>query len=255
MTGESRYEVDLRERFPALERSAMLGLLMSAVVHEINNPLSVLLIGADQLRFTSSGGDGQESTVDGMVLQIERIVGIARKLQDMVRMTQGERQVVDLVELIPRFAQLEAWLQPDEASPSVDLTTPALPVEVDVDLLLQALRFVTRSMRVLWDGVGPLRIRGGVEDVALVQLPGLMDRQPRRTYVVLRLQRGEPQGESVPVKEMMADFFTRTRAGHEVELMAAWEVIRKAGGRMAISREPTSGIEVQVLLPLREARS
>lgn len=241
----------LREQVEVLERSAALGYLLSAVVHEVNNPLSVLIIGADQLRFAAETGQGVGQGIESLVRQAERIVSIARNLQDLVRAGMAERETVDLAALLPRSVEISAWLHPGRPAPSLDAPPGPLPVEIPAGLFVQICRFVTSALHQLGEGPEPVRISASVEEISLIALPSLAARSPRRTYAVLRFVRGRPVGDAVSVKELLADFFGRPHAWAEVELMAAWELVRKANGRMNVGRDPGAGAEVQVLLPLR----
>ena len=106
---------NLRRRVDSLERSAALGLLVSAVVHEVNNPLSVILIGADTLRHGGIRSENVQRHLDVLNNQADRIIHITRRMQELTRRNLAGGENVDLCQLLTVFADLEEVFADEQA--------------------------------------------------------------------------------------------------------------------------------------------
>ncbi len=238
----------LRERIESLESAATLGLLVSAVVHEVNNPLSVIMIGADTLRHGRRHGVDLERHLDVLNQQSDRIVAISRRMQDLARGSMTTVQVADLGELLRLFADLEEVLGGEADRPLLTLPDEPLTIRANVQLLLQVLRFLARAVRVR-SGRNDLEILASAEQVRLIQSGPAADRSPVRDYAVARLRVGAPHGEAEAFLKILPDFFAAARDPQEVELMASWEVIRKLSGKLQILDGGEDGFEIQAMIP------
>ena len=243
---------NLRRRVDSLEHSAALGLGVSAVVHEVNNPLSVLLIGADTLRHTGAHSEAVQRHLDVLNKQADRIIHITRSMQGLTRRNFSGSEAVDLCELLPTFADVEEILSGAGSRPALALPDGPLKVRAHSEQLLQVLRYLARTVRTRAGG-GPLEVRLGSEDVKLIQSGPAADRSPVRSYAVIRLRVGEPSGEPEPFSKLVPDFFGETREPDEVELMASWEVVRKLSGKLLVIGNGEGGIEIQALIPRLDA--
>ena len=235
---------DLREA----EDIAARGLLLSALAHELNNQLTNLMLGADSLRF----GGGPDS-VEMLVQQAQNIATITRSIQDLGRPvstdTSGRTQLGDVAE------GLRAWhrsARPDE--PPVEVTSHDESIEVAGQRarLVLALSLMLRPC-VQWGDGSPLAISVGRESVRRSAWSGSDETVE---MAVIRLGRGEPPVESVPLlRTVVDDFFKESRSGDEVRLMAAWEVFRKVRGRPSARMDFYGGLDaaewgVVISLPL-----
>ena len=242
----------LRRQIRSLERTAALGYLVSAVVHEINNPLSVILIGADTLRHSGSHPEPVKRHLDVLNQQSDRIVHISRRMQELSRENLGGLGDVDLREVLQWFVDQETEFAGPEGPPTLTMPDDVLPVRADPVQLHQVLRYVSRAVQSLAGG-GPVQLEAGTEEVRLIQVGPAAERSPLRRFAVTRIRVGEVDGEFEPYRKHMPDFFGEPRTEHEVELMASWEVIRKLSGKlqMRVGGE-TGGVELQIMIPRME---
>jgi len=226
VTGPSQRTEDLRQ----LEETSALGYLYNAIAHELNNQLTNLLLAADQF-----SGSQSAKTLDIMVGQAQKMGEVVRRLQELggANMDRGSDQV-SLSELCD---DLSAWLvQLDPASEfQFELVDPDAQVVVHRSNLVRALCFLAQ-----WGGEmqreHPLRVRASLE-----QLPrsSWAPAGETITMAVLRIRRGNPPSEANPLlKSVVDDFFAATRSKDEVELMAAWEIVRKLRGRLQLFGGP-----------------
>lgn len=238
---------ELRAHIASLEQAASLGYLISAVVHEVNNPLSVMLIGADQLRHAGVQHPAVQRHLDALDQQSERIIAISQRLQEMGRRNLAGRREWDLRELLRSFVALDEVLEQPPIAIQLAVSDEALPVEVNGPQLLTVLRFLTAAARRLAGRPG-LGLEAGQREIPLIAAGPAAARSPTRTFAVATLRGGAPSGELVAYKEIVPDFFSGSRPEHEVELAACWEVIRKLAGKLLIRSDP-AGAEIQLMIP------
>ena len=85
-----------------------LGTLLSGMAHELNNPLSSILLSTQLLRQQATLPDQAGHRVDVIEQQAERASGIIRDLLVFARRSPPERQRVDLNEVVERVLSLQA---------------------------------------------------------------------------------------------------------------------------------------------------
>ncbi len=239
---------NLRRRVDSLERSAALGLLVSAVVHEVNNPLSVILIGADTLRHGGIRSENVQRHLDVLNNQADRIIHITRRMQELTRRNLAGGENVDLCQLLTVFADLEEVFADEQARPTLALPDTSMSVRADPQQLLQVFRYLARVARTRTGG-GPMTVELGSEEIKLIQVGPAAARSPVRSFAVAKMRVGTPEGDAQPFPRLMPDFFEANREPDEVELMACWEVIRKLSGKLHLVGGDAKGIEIQVLIP------
>lgn len=240
---------ELRAHIASLEQTAALGYLLSAVVHEVNNPLSVMLIGADQLRHAGVHDAAVHRHLDALNQQSDRIITISLRLQELGRRNLVDRRNWDVRALLETFVELDVALE--QPTTPVQLTLPDDPLLVEVNgaQMLQVLRYVGRAVRRLGGGEA-LSVTATQEEIPLIPVGSVSLRSPTRAFVVLGLRVGEPAGDAVPYREIVPDFFSEPRQDEDVELMASWELVRKLAGKMLIRSSSPEGAEIQVMIPL-----
>jgi len=244
---DDRIIEQLRQRIDALERTASLGLLLSAIVHEVNNPLSVILIGADTMRRKGEGSASVNRHVDMLEQQSEKIMDLNGRLQELSRWNLGQTRDVDARDLVGTFADLEAWIEGEARRPILQLPDDPLIVSVEPELATQVLRFLARSVRTAAGG-DDIELTLSRQTIPLIELP-TRRQSPTRDFAVFRLVVGAPQEPAVAFTEWLGDFFERPPARRALELMACWEVVRKSGGRLRVA-DDEHGAEAQLMFPV-----
>jgi len=239
----------LRERIAALEGAASLGFLLSAIVHEINNPMSVLLIGADTLRRKAGDPEALARHLDVLEQQANKIIHINRQLQELSRRNLGEVGPVDACDLAELFAVAQQAHDGAAGRPEIVVRKAPGPVDVNAEQLSLVLRYLARALAAL-GAAGPLTLTVDRRDVPLFDFGGAR-KSPTREYVVFELRSGTPGGESRAFTDWLGDFFGEAPPDHQVEMMACWEVVRKLAGRLEL-RHDDDGAEIVVMVPVAE---
>jgi hypothetical protein len=237
----------LRERIAALEEAASLGFLLSAIVHEVNNPMSVLLIGADTMRRKAGDPDALTRHLDVLEQQANKIIHINQQLQELSRRNLGVTVTLDACDVADRFAEAQHALDGPSGRPEIGVRTAPGPIAVNPEQLTLVLRYLDRALGAL-GATGPTRLTVDRRDVPLFDF-GTARKSPTREYVVFELRRGEPYGEFTAFTDWLGDFFDKAPPDHAVEMMACWEVIRKLAGRLEL-RHDADGAEVAVMVPV-----
>jgi len=229
------------EQLQHLEGVAALGYLLNAIAHDMNNLLTNLMLGADQVQY----GGGKEA-IEILLDQVQRISGITRAIQRIGQrsMAASEGPVL-LCEVLNEFVDWHAATCPDET------------MHVDCDIKVQ----VKVSPRHMVHALSLLALGSGDGAQSALFLSSRVEERPRSAWAgstdtvpmgVIRLRRGDPlSDESTDFKSLVDGFFEKERTPSEVATMAAWEVVRKVRGRMKVrGRLGGDAVEMIVELPL-----
>lgn len=107
VTGQGQLE----ERVAVADRLATIGTLTAEVAHEINNPLTSLLINLDLLQQSMASGTDPEAWTEMLAEAVsvaQRIRGVARDLREVVHSSSTSRTPVDLGEVVATTSRLVA---------------------------------------------------------------------------------------------------------------------------------------------------
>ncbi len=228
-----------------LEGVAALGYLLNAIAHDLNNLLTNLMLGADQIQY----GGGAEA-VEILVEQVQRITGITRSIQKLGQRNMGVAfEVQDLHEVLADFVVWHGSMWPDVAVHAA--LAPGLHVNLNRRHTVHALSLLAWATSEHFPS-GALHLSLGLEQVPRSAWAGSTETIP---MAVIRLRRGAPGvAPSEDFKRLVDGFFEGDRSASEVAMMAAWEVVRKLRGRMKVKGgQGAGGVEITVELPLAEA--
>ncbi len=229
------------------EKLASLGQMAAGIVHEINNPLSGILIYVrlmlKQIEAKTFDPDEGASNLSKMEREVQRCSRIIRNLLDFSRQTPPQLRRVDMAQVIEEALLIlghQASLQNIEV---VKKYAPDAPlVEADFDQMRQVLNnMFTNSMQAMKDG-GKIILR--LSRAKPEFLPGA-----RR---VLKVEI-EDTGCGIPdesLGNLFTPFFTTKEKGEGVGLGLAvvYGIIQRHNGRIEVSSKVGQGTVFTIYL-------
>lgn len=228
------------------DRLAAVGTLAAGVAHEINNPLSYILLNVEVLQKELTTLDGRALPVADVLERLEhcrqgaeRVRTIVRDLQAFTRRDENIRGPVDMAETVRAALQFvmhelpsrEALRLAFEQAPSVLGNSTRLE-QLVVNLVINAIHAVR-------DGAPAqpsIEVRVGTD--------------PERRVVLEVTDNGI--GMTQAVLEQIFDPFFTTKApgvGTGLGLAICDSIVRSIGGRIEVKSQSGQGTQVRVLLP------
>ncbi len=233
-------EADLAAATRGLESVAALGYLLNAIAHDLNNQLTNLLLGADQLQY-GGGADAAEM----MVAQANRVAEITRAVQRLGQSNFGPGAgPSDLGAVARSFGTWRAAT--GRGAGDVFTLEDGLLTRADPTHLQRALGLLADAFP---GAPGPVTVTVRTEEMPRTVWSRDGDTVPK---AVLRLRIGDPpETELASFKGVVDAFFDAERSDADVRLMAAWEIVRKQRGRMTVfGAAHTNDREVVLSFPL-----
>ena len=201
------------------EHLVSLGLCATAIVHELNNPLTTILGNAQRL--AQRNGDGECSEAAQIMREAERATGIVRQLLTVPRETEFEMQPVSLNELVESIVEtlrgslagsrvrLKTQLQ--EGLPSVPGNREQLQ-QLLLNLLQNAVQAIQESgqgssLMVRTESADPQRVRLEVQDDG----PGIPESLHRRIFDPFFTTK--PPGKGTGLGLAIVNAFVRNHGG------------------------------------------
>jgi signal transduction histidine kinase len=225
---------DEHRRLRAAERLSTLGLLSSAIAHDLRNPLNNIGLAAQslELRLESAPDEKQAERLEMIRRELARAERIIRTLLAFARTGEPVRQPTDLNALVREVAGV-IDLPPDVAI-RLDLQDDLPPVPLDRDQIFQVLENLIRNaMQVMPDG--------GEVVVETAAAPGACS---------LSIS---DSGPGVP-DEMQAAIFeplvTTRSMGTGLGLALAKRIVEAHSGRIWLESAPDQGATFRILLPV-----
>ncbi len=220
---------DLAAATRDLESVAALGYLLNAIAHDLNNQLTNLLLGADQLQY-GGGADAAEM----MVSQANRVAEITRAVQRLGQANFGPGAGPSDLGAVAR--SFSAWRVATGRGDGDSFTVEdGLITRADPTHLGRALALLSDAFP---GGPRPVSVVVRTEDMPRTVWSQDGDTVPK---AVLRMRIGDPPADELASFKGVVDaFFDAERSTGDVRLMAAWEIVRKQRGRMAVHGAPGS---------------
>ena len=226
-------EIELSRRLSAIGR------LTSGVAHEVKNPINAIVVHLEVLRQKLQSVDPDTRRhMDVIDSEIQRLDRVVQTLVDFTRPVELRLAETDLRRLIEDVVLLAA---PDAERHGVDirrdLPPEELPVNVDVDLIKQAvLNVVINGVQAMPDG-GTLAISAVRQDgSAMVEI--------------------RDQGSGIPpeVQDKIFNlYFTTKKAGSGIGLPMAYRIVQLHHGAVEFASEENVGTTFRLILPLLES--
>ena len=228
------------------EKLSSLGKLAASIAHEINNPLSGILVYAKLMIRMQEDGDfsekSREATLKNLRLvqrETERCSAIVRNLLDFARQRPLALKHIDLVAAASESLSLvEHQLSMQGIALVKQLGPPAI-VEADFGQLRQA--FLNIALN-----ASDAMARGGTLTVTSRSIPG-----ERAVEIVF-----EDTGVGIPpdhLTKILDPFFTTKEKGTGLGLSVVYGIVERHKGKLDIQSQVGKGTRVTIRLPVVEA--
>lgn len=243
------------------ERAAALGVLVSGVAHELNNPLSNISTSVQLLMEDdeSTREDLKKQWLSHIDKETERARRIVRRLLDTVRQPTQQMQLIGAAELVQGATMLIHRLLPPDLNLYIEDVTNGIML-VDRDRVQQV--FINLIRNAAQAGAKNIWITGRqntwqeCKPVNTSNLAG--DATGIAQYRHVMLIRVEDDGPGIPPEIMpqIFDPFFTTQAGGEgtgLGLYLVEEIINEHRGCIAVENRPEGGARFSIWLPLEQA--
>jgi len=241
LTSLQRSHQATQDRLVQTESLASMGQISAGVAHEINNPLSTILLYSHMLLKAHREGDPESEDIQMIVSEANRCRSIMRGLLDFARQSRVVKTPTDLGMLINDLAD------------SMNMKLGDAPVRVRADieeglprLLLDAEQIRQMLVNLAQNGIDAI---GGAGEVTVSA--GLSE---SRDLVVLRVK---DTGCGMPpevLKDIFTPFYTTKQLGKGtgMGLSIVYGVVKMHAGDIAVDSEVGKGTSFLVRIPIGE---
>jgi len=230
-------QVKLKRELARSERLMAVGKLAAGVAHELNNPLTGILVFAEDLLLEADESDPKRPDYEVILNEAMRCRRIVRDLLDFSRQKAPERARVHLNDVIRRsltmverqasFLNVTFELELGQALPAVD---------VDQRQISQAILNLVINARDAVSGRGTITLRS--------------ESGARGRTVVLSISDDGCGIEPEKLKEIFEPFYsTKGDQGNGLGLPAVMSVVEQHGGHVEVESEVGVGSEFRLVLP------
>ncbi len=234
----------MRPKAHSREHLAELGALAGGLVHELKNPLGVIMLNAELLRQQIDGMSMAEPERERMRRRLDRILGSSRNLQEVAssflgfaRPQRPDPDAIDVNALISEVADEQSELSEREGITTTLRLDPALP-------LVPADRMQLRSVfaNILKNAREALMERAAERRILVVSraAPGLAR--------VMIINNGPPVPEPV-LARLFQPFSSGKEDGTGLGLAIVRRLMDLHHGRVEVSSDPQQGVSFTLEFP------
>jgi len=224
------------------EKLASMGQMAAGVAHELNNPLSSILLYSHILQRKLQDRDDLDHDLKLMAEESERCKKIISNLLDFARQTRVKIEPVSIEELLASAADGAACNLPPGPECEVEIAvdvTPGLRAELDRDQMTQVL------VNLIKNGVEAMEGRAGTVRVSAHAVPGT----GRVRFSVSDQGTGIPAGAQ---DKVFQPFFTTKSIGKGtgLGLPISYGIVKMHNGNIWFDSEPGTGTTFHVEIPM-----
>jgi signal transduction histidine kinase len=234
---------DSQEQLIQSEKLSSLGQLAASIAHEVNNPLSGILMYTQLLaKRINSDKDTKESTLDylaKMESELVRSTGLVRNLLDFARQSAPALVETDLNDIVDRVLELTAHsarLNKVEVVKELDLSLPGLTADAN-QLQQVCTNLVVNAIQAMPQG-GKLTLRTSLADSQL------------------KLEVRDTGSGISPenMRKLFTPFFSTKKEvkGVGLGLAVSYGIIQRHRGKIEVQSEEGKGTTFTVYLPVHQ---
>jgi two-component system NtrC family sensor kinase len=230
---------ETQDQLVVSEKLASLGKMAAGVAHEINNPLTTILINT-HLILEQPGRDADEREALNLIAdETTRCAGIVRGLLDFARLTPSQAVPTDINDIIDRTLLLlekQALVRNIGIEKALDRTLP--PIEVDKSKIQQVFSNLAINACEAMPRGGTLIVRSRLcRDGTHIEI----------TFTDTGVGISK---ENIP--RLFDPFFTTKSFGTGLGLAVSYGIIRQRGGTILVRSEVGKGTVFTVRIPLAD---
>ncbi len=222
----------MKEQMMVKERLAALGEVSAGIIHELRNPLSVIVGYARVLHKTLEEEDPKRPLVEAILKEAETMNSIVEELR---RFSKAESLKKEGFKICPILFGIRDNLDPSGERLFIP-EGPDLKIYGDKTLISHALLNVIENALEVGDKV--------VVDLKVEALQGL---QPR---VVISVRDNGPGLKEEDLTKVFLPFYTTKEKGLGMGLAFAQKIVMAHGGKIEMENSPEGGCICRVSLPL-----
>lgn len=233
----------MEHRLAVLERMDSLGRLAGGVAHDLNNLLSIMLMGTSALRDALAAEDVPAAAAHAALLErsIDRGSRLSRQLVAFARRQVGPPAIVDVGRDLEAVRVFLGSLVDSEVDLRFTVPTEPMRVHLQPGQLEQVLiHLVGHAAQ-----TAKAQVRVEVEGRRLDGDPELRPGE----YVCLRVHDEGPALSQEARERLFEPFFDPDGRGGGMALATCYGIARQAGGRVRAIAGPDGGNLIEVLLP------
>ncbi len=236
LTERRRLEEELRQA----EKMSAVGLLVSGVAHELNNPLAGVL-GYAQLLLKDDADEKVRRGLESIQREAERCKRIVQNLQSFARRHKPQEDHVGVNGILESTLELRAYqLKVDDIAVTFDLDPDLPKTMADFHQLRQVF------LNIIVNAHQALVARGG---------PGslLLRTRRRGETIVVEIEDDGPGIAVDHVSRVFDPFFTTKEVGQGtgLGLSICYGIVKEHGGNISARNTPGGGAQFTVELPVR----
>jgi two-component system NtrC family sensor kinase len=228
---------ETQDQLVVSEKLASLGKMAAGVAHEINNPLTTILLNSYFLLERPGLDACEEENLKIIAEETTRCAGIVGGLLDFARQTPSQAVPTDINDLIDRtllLLEMQASVRNIRIEKALDRALPA--IEIDKNKIQQVFsNLAINALEAMPDG-GSLAVAS------------LMSRDGTHIEITFTDTGVGISRENIP--RLFDPFFTTKSFGTGLGLAVSYGIIRQRGGTILVSSEVGKGSVFTVRIPL-----
>jgi two-component system NtrC family sensor kinase len=230
---------ETQDQLVVSEKLASLGKMAAGVAHEINNPLTSILLNTHLLLERPGRSAEERETLELIADETSRCASIVRGLLDFARMTPSESAPTNINDIIERTLLLlekQATVRNIRIEKTYDRTLP--PIAVDKNKIQQV--FSNLAINAC-----EAMLQGGTLAVA-----SRLSRDGTQVEIAFRDTGVGIAKENIP--RLFDPFFTTKTFGTGLGLAVSYGIIRQRGGTILVHSDVGKGSVFTVSIPLAD---
>lgn len=231
----------MEQRLQREERLAALGRLVSAMAHEIRNPLNALSLSVQTLqrRLKSTENEKDKATLGVIREEIQRLNNLVEDFLTLARPPVRERRAVAVAALLDRVRHLFAEDLAGRGGIRLEWdVNPTVIVSADENNLFRVLVNLVKNSLEMMDHGGSIHISTCLED----------------GHVCLNVRDTGPGFSAEALARGIEPFFSTRDAGTGLGLSLSAEIVRGHGWDLRLGNHPDGGALVSIIIPQEDIR-